>query len=298
MKIAGHTLGTPGMTVEEALRLFKSAELDAAEIIWTNEYSAAIPEKQSEAIVQRTKEVAEELGLEIAGLTPYMSDFNSLDDDVRQRDIDRMSRCIETAATLGAANIRVYAGSYQPGEPEREEKWQRLVEALKTLGHQAHEAGVMLCAENHFNTMTVSAAETVALVEAVDSPGVRVLYDQANLAFTYKEPYDVAIPLQRDWIAHVHVKDLVFVDSRKEFKADQVARVKTEDRAVRSRVVGDGVLDWPAILKALVETGYDGYLSLEYEYRWHPQDLPDPLVGFRQGRETIQRILADLEPTR
>lgn len=295
MKIAGHTLGTPGMSIEEALHLFKRAGLDAAELIWTNDYSAAIPEEGGEAIIRRIRDVAGELGLEIVGLTPYMSDFNSLDDNLRQRDIDRMHRCIEATAALGATNIRVYAGSYQPGDSQREEKWERLVDAMKTLGQHAHEAGVKLCAENHFNTMTVSAAETVALVEAVNSPGVGILYDQANLAFTYNEPYDVAIPLQRNWISHVHVKDLIFVDDRKEFKADQVARVKAEDRAVRSRVVGDGVLDWPAILKALVESGYSGYLSLEYEYRWHPQDLPAPLIGFRQGAETIRHILANLE---
>lgn len=295
MKIAGHTLGTPGMSVEEALRLFHDAGLDAAEIIWTNDYPAAIPEEGAEAVIQRTKEVAEDLGLEIAGLTPYMSEFNSLDDDLRQRDIDRMRRCIDTAAELNAPKIRVYAGNYQPGQPQREEKWARLVEAMQLLGEQAQAAGVTLCAENHFNTMTVSAAQTVALMEAVDSPAVRILYDQANLAFTYNEAYDVAIPLQQDWISHVHVKDLIFVGDRHEFKADEVARVKAEDRAVRSRVVGEGVLPWPEILKALVETGYDGYLSLEYEYRWHPQDLPEPLVGFRQGADYVRRILAGLE---
>jgi sugar phosphate isomerase/epimerase len=153
---------------------------------------------------------------------------------------------------------------------------------------------VLLCVENHFNTITVSAAETVALMQAVASPGVRILYDQANLAFTHNEPYQQAIPLQQPWIAHVHVKDLVFVDPNRPFTADAVARVKAEDRAVRSRVVGEGVLDWPGILASLQAAGYDGYLSLEYEYRWHPQDLPEPAVGFRRSAETLGRMLAGL----
>ena len=46
----------------------------------------------------------------------------------------------------------------------------------------------MLCVENHFGTMTQTAADTARLVREVDYPAVRVLYDQANLTFTHDEP--------------------------------------------------------------------------------------------------------------
>lgn len=294
MKIAGHTLGTPGMSVPAALHLFHKARIHAAEIIWTNDYPAGIPEQDNAAIVAEIKQTAAALEMKLAGLTPYMSDFNSLDPHIRQRDFERMLACIATAAELNAPHIRVYAGSFQPGDADRAEKWKWLVDSLQRLGEHARQAGVLLCVENHFNTMTVSAAETAALMQAVDSPGVRILYDQANLAFTHNEPFEQAIPLQRAWIAHVHVKDLVFIDSGKPFKADAVARVKAEDRAVRSRVVGEGVLDWPGILAGLKAAGYDGYLSLEYEYRWHPQDLPDPPEGFRRSAANLGQMLATL----
>ncbi|GAB4473220.1 MAG: hypothetical protein Kow00124_11980 [Anaerolineae bacterium] len=295
MKIAGHTLGTPGMTVPEALKLFADAGLDAAEIIWQEGYTAAIPETGAATLLKETRQVADDLGLDIAGLTPYMSAYNSLDEVERLHDLDRLRRCIDDAVTLGCRHIRVYAGSFKPGDDRRDEKWARLVESMHVAGEIAHTAGVTLCVENHFNTMTVTAAETVALMEAVHSPGVGILYDQANLVFTHSEPYEVAIPLQAAWIRHVHVKDLIFIDPTRPFTADAVARVKAEDRAIRSRVVGEGILEWPNILKALRAVGYDGYLSLEYEYRWHPQDLPEPAVGFRAGGEAVRRILQTLE---
>jgi L-ribulose-5-phosphate 3-epimerase len=294
MKIAGHTLGTPGMSVIDALHLFHDAGIHAAEIIWTNDYPAAIPEEKNAAITAEIKKTAAALSMELAGLTPYMSDFNSLDPELRRHDYQRMLACITTAAALNAPHIRVYAGSYKPGESDRDEKWAWLVDSLQRLGDHAYAAGVQLCVENHFNTMTVSAAETAALMQAVDHPGVRILYDQANLAFTHNEPYQEAIPLQQAWIAHVHVKDLVFIDPDKPFSADAVSRVKAEDRAVRSRLVGEGVLDWPAILAVLKSTGYDGFLSLEYEYRWHPQDLSEPAEGFRRSAETLNKMLSSL----
>src|SRR5665647_3867313 len=38
----GHTLGTPDLSLDEALRLFREAGLDGAEIIWQDGYRAAI----------------------------------------------------------------------------------------------------------------------------------------------------------------------------------------------------------------------------------------------------------------
>jgi L-ribulose-5-phosphate 3-epimerase len=297
MKISGHTLGTPGMSLETALRLFRQASLEAAEIIWQDDYPAAIPEFAELQDLQQIKRLASELNLEIACLTPYMTAINSLDSDERQNDLHRFTRCIQDAQTLGCPNIRVYAGSYLEGEEDlHQAKWQYLVESLQTLGRQAERAGVFLCVENHFNTMTVSAAQTAELIQAVNSPAVRILYDQANLTFTHNEKHPQAIDLQKAWIKHVHVKDLVWVNENKSFKAGAVARVEKEERAVRSRVPGDGVLDWDRILSMLVQqSGYDAYLSLEYEYRWHPDDLPKPEKGFKQGAATIRKILSQLE---
>jgi sugar phosphate isomerase/epimerase len=225
-----------------------------------------------------------------------MTAINSLDEAEREADIRRFEACIRGAELLECPNIRVYAGRYLPGDEGRDLKYEKLVESLQDLGTKAHQAGVHLCVENHFSTMTVSARETADLVMRVNSDGVGVLYDQANLVFTYNEPFSEAIDLQKGAIRHVHVKDLVFVDAKRPFKASAVAQVSQEERSIRSRVVGDGELDWPAILSYLVlKAGYRGCLSLEYEYRWHAADLPDPETGFRNGAAAIRKILDALE---
>ncbi len=294
MKLSGHTLGTPNLSVEQSLRLFQAADMDAAEIIWQNDYSAAIPETASESDIAQVHRLAQELKLQIACLTPYMTGINSLDDSERECALERFVRCIRTAEQLNCHRVRVYAGSYLEGEENvRAAQWTRLVESLKQLGVIAQLAGVILCVENHFNTMTVTAADTAALMQAVNSPGVGILYDQANLTFTHSEPFLTAIDLQKSWIRHVHVKDLVFTDPKKKFSASAVATVNSEERAVRSRVTGEGILDWLGILGGLKSIGYDDYLSFEYEYRWHPQDLPEPTVGFRRSAQVVRKMLAN-----
>jgi sugar phosphate isomerase/epimerase len=290
MRIAGHTLGTPHQTVPEALALFAAAGLDAAEVIYQDEYRSGLPLGDLRR-ADEARRASEDSGVPIVGLTPYTTAINSLDEREWRAAVDEFRGAIEIAHHLGADRLRVYAGSWRPDSQDHGAHWDRLVAALGTLAPEASQAGVVLCVENHFGTMTQSAAETARLVREVDSAAVRVLYDQANLTFTHDEPSEEALQIQGDLIGHVHVKDLVFTDPTAPFRAAETARVAASERAVRSRVVGDGVLPWGAIVSSLSALGYDDVLTLEYEYRWHPQDLPEPAVGFARSAATLRTLL-------
>ena len=291
MRIAGHTLGTPEQTVPEALALFADAGLDAAELIYQDDYRSGLPLRDRRAAAQ-ARRVSDDLGLPIVGMTPYTTAINALDEREWRTAVDEFRGAIEIAQIVGADRLRVYAGSWQPSQPNHAAHWNRLIAALRTLAPEASAAGVRLCVENHFGTMTQTAVDTARLVREVDHPAVRVLYDQANLTFTHDEPYEQALEIQGDLIGHVHVKDLVFTDPDAPFQAAETARVAASERAVRSRVVGDGIVPWAGILAALSTLGYDDVLTLEYEYRWHPQDLPEPSVGFARGAEALRALLS------
>ena len=297
MRLAGHTLGTPDHTVPQAIDLFRAAGLDAAEVIYQNDYKSGLPLGDRRAAMQALK-AAENAGLPIVGLTPYTTAINSLDDAEWRTAVDEFRGAIETAHVLGADRVRVYAGSWHPGDNDHDARWGQLRRALETLAPEAGQAGVRLCVENHFGTMTQTAADTAALVREIAHPAVRVLYDQANLTFTHDETYEQAFAVQGDLIGHVHVKDLVFTDPNAAFRATETARVNASERAVRSRVVGSGVVPWSQILAALLQHGYDDVLSIELEYRWHPQDLPAPEDGFRESVSVLRSMLTDLAEVR
>ncbi len=283
------------MSLIDALQLFKYAGLNAAEIIWQDGYEAGLPEDdQGRTLVEVDRE-CRRLDLDVCALAPYMTGINSLDPVERERDTKRFRRCIVDAARLGAGLVRVYAGSFRESEEDlRDQKWALLLQSLSELAMDATARGVTLAVENHFNTMTVSATQTAQLMRDLSgASAVAILYDQANLAFTHQEEYAEAIELQKPWISHVHVKDLIFTDPKAKFTASAVNRVASNERAVRSRIVGEGVLDWPGILARLRAAGYSGPLSLEYEYRWHPQDLPAPAEGFRRSADNLRRLLEE-----
>ena len=79
------------------------------------------------------------------------------------------------------------------------------------------------------------------------------------------------------------------------FTSSDVSHPKEEERNVTTRIVGEGVIPWPDILQAMKDRGYPGWLSLEYERRWHPQDIPDAAVGMKQSAEYLRRVIDGLK---
>ncbi|MGW3565170.1 sugar phosphate isomerase/epimerase family protein [Streptomyces sp. NPDC000941] len=292
MRIIGHTLGTPEQTLPEALELFASAGLDGAEVIYQNDYRSGLPIGDDAAAAEAAR-AADDLGVAVVGLAPYTTGLNHEDPAQRLAALDELRSAIDCAHRVGATRIRVYAGSWGADRTDHAAHWERLQSGLSELAPLAADAGVLLCVENHFGTMTQSAKETARLIHEVDSPAVRVLYDQANLTFTHDEAWPEALREQGDLIGHVHVKDLVFTDPNAPFVASETARVKADERAVRSRVVGEGIVPWADILQAVKQHGYDDVLSLEYEYRWHPQDLPSPAEGFTRSARALHSLLEE-----
>lgn len=295
MKIAGHTMGTPELKLEEALKLFSEIGLDAVEIVCQNGYQCGVSPDISSAAVAVIKKNIDQAGLKVSCLTPYASDFNALDETKRVKSVNEIMNCLKIATLLECPNIRIYGGALLAGDTVKiGEKRRILVETLGKLGDAAQKDGIRLVVENHFNTMTTTAANTQAIIGEIDHPAVKILYDQANLAFIKGENFQEAIRIQGQNIAYVHVKDLVFKNAAAEFKASDVTHVSEEERVVRSRIPGEGILAWPEIIERLSRSGYQGYLSLEYERRWHPDDLPVAADGMKKGREYLRSILNTL----
>jgi len=236
--ILGHTLGTPHLDLFGAVDLFAASELDGIEVIWQNDYKSGMPENESLSMAPALLKHAKDAGLVVGCLTPYITDINNPDPEVRKRDIERYKVAIATAAALECTKMRVYGGQLLGHEPEAEveERWGHLVDSLGCLAKIAEENGVVLTVENHFSTMTVSATRTAELIKTVGSPFVQALYDQANLAFTHQEDYPEAIAVQSGMIGHVHVKDLEFIDENRQLQTGAVASIAEDDRVHYSRM--------------------------------------------------------------
>jgi sugar phosphate isomerase/epimerase len=288
-------MGTPEIDLFEAIELFAKMNLDGIEIVVQEGYKCGFSPNADKQEILNIRDAVEKANLKVVCLTPYFSLFNSLDDKVRQQEIEGIKKLIGHAELLNAQYIRIYGGQFRADESDPgQAKRRRLVDSMRTLGDHALKANVTLAIENHFNTMTVTAKETAEIVAEINHPAVKILYDQANLAFVGAEEYSEAIPLQEDLIALVHAKDLVFREGKGPFRASSVSHVSEDERTVNSMIIGQGILPWPDILESLCKHGYDGWLSMEYERRWHPQDLPLAEEGMLDGSRYLKQCLQEL----
>lgn len=199
-------------------------------------------------------------GIALTSLEIEPFSFSLTDDDrqVRRQGEDTVRRAMRLAAAMEAPGVLVIPGyvglPWDPSvKPVRYDlAYDRLSESLKTLGPTAEEIGLQLLIENIWNMFLLSPLEMRALIDDVQSPNVGVLFDTGNIVqFGFPEQW---IRILGPRIKEVHLKD---------FRRS----VGTVSGFV-SLLEGD--VDWPEVMAALDEIGYDGFLTAEvFPYAHH-----------------------------
>ena len=272
MRFVGHTMGTPGMSVAESVAAFADIGFDGMELICQE--GTAFSTGADDATARLAAQAAADAGVPIMTLTPYAWDINSPDAAKAAADSAKLARAIDLAASMGARQVRAYSGRAPAEGPDAADAVSRAVCALREAGRRAEDKGILVVVENHPGTVTRTGAATRELVDRVDLPSVRALYDPANVLYDTDEPWKQTLRAQADVIAYVHVKDF-YLDGGKRHACD----------------VGEGIVPWTSILPALRRSGYDGCLSCEYERKWYPEDLPRPMEGMRRSLAFLRQVL-------
>jgi sugar phosphate isomerase/epimerase len=197
---------------------------------------------------RRLTGVLQDAGLTIcqyAGLRPTLI---TSDGARRGQSIDAVGEFLRTASFLGAGMVVTGCGSHHPGHPygparqnHSQQSRDLLVASLTELAGRAADAGTVLAMEAHCLT-TLDTPETVRqILDAVDSPWVRVNFDPVNFLASVPAVYGSGAAIRH--AAEVlgprlapaaHVKDVVL-------QPDLVLHIA-------EAVPGDGLLDLPAML--------------------------------------------------
>jgi len=179
-----------------------------------------------------------------------------------------MARAFEIARSTGARIIRVFS-YWRTVRPE--ECFERVVETLAALADRAAQHGVIIGLENEHACNIATGAETGRLLAVLDHPNLQVVWDPANALVSGENPYPGGygeVPPHR--IAHVHAKDC-----------------RMEGPKPIWEPLGEGVVDWPGQVQALVRDGYRGWISLETHW-------PGPAGNKLEGSILCGRNLARL----
>jgi hexulose-6-phosphate isomerase len=235
-------------------------------------FSYATGESTLRAIAAR----AGQAGVILTSLEIRPFSYLLTDDDpaVRAVGVKTVLRAMEVAATMQVGAVLVIPGyvglPWDPAVRPVRYDWayERTQQALTELAPQAERLGVSILLENVWNKFLLSPLEMRGLIDAVASPRVGVLLDTGNLlAFGYPEQW---IRILGRRIGEVHLKDY----------RQSVGGV--------DGFVGllEGDVDWPEVMTALGEIGYDGFLTAEvFPYRHHGDMI------LRHTSESMDRLL-------
>lgn len=89
-------------------------------------------------------------------------------------------------------------------EPPLDEQLARIDEHIRPIVKAAEEAGIVLAFENHLD---YRAREIVRIIESVDSPNLRFLFDTGNTLTVCEDPVDAAYDAA-PYTVLLHLKDL------------------------------------------------------------------------------------------
>jgi sugar phosphate isomerase/epimerase len=178
--------------------------------------------------------------------------------------IPRLYAQVDLAVDLGAKIITTHIGVV----PETPNKvWEILRHALNRIGAYAEEHGVVLATE----TGPESGPVLRQLLETLDTNGVRVNFDPANLTmagFDLDEALDALLP----YIVHTHAKDGL---------RDPAGW--TQGRW-QEMPLGEGDVPWPHYIARLRAAGYHGAFTIEREVG------DDPIGDIRKAIDFLRQF--------
>jgi len=159
--------------------------------------------------------------------------------------LQAVEESLAAAKRLGSPPMIIASGFTREGVSEAEH-FAAAASVLRRAATLAEAADVMLLLEplndrvEHPGMWLVSTSKGLDLIEAVDSPKLRLLYDVYHSAVMGEDMADV-LSGRLHLVHHVQVADM---PGRNE--------------------PGTGTIDWPGVMQTLRDLGYDGAIGLEY----------------------------------
>jgi hexulose-6-phosphate isomerase len=243
----------PGTPIEDSIKMAKDAGFEGIELGIAEEGPLSIEVNRKE--VERIRKVAEDVGLEVPSIIGGLYWANSLTSDdasVREKAMGIARSQLEITKIIGANTALVIPGCvwacFIPDCPvvPYDVAWERLLAAARELAPLAEENKVNIGFEIVWNNFLLSPVEFNMFLDQVGSPNVGLYMDTGNVvAFGFPEHW---IRICGKHIKKVHLKD---------FKRGGGASLESFVDLL------EGDVNWPEVIKALKEVGYDDYLTAE-----------------------------------
>ena len=222
--------------LKDILEFSKDAGYEVVETRLTDD--GDIRMDSSDADLKAVRQMADDLGLELTSMVPGVSNqgsFTSPEADQRELKLEVISRMLEVCETMGIPDCLVTFGAVTEQIPY-DVAYENALASCRRLAQTAEKCKVHACIEYVWGKFLVSPLEMRTFLDQVASPYINFYMDPGNMMIHgFAEQW---IRILGPRVQKLHFKDFV----RSTYKFVQLT---------------EGDANWPLIMQALREIGYD-----------------------------------------
>jgi sugar phosphate isomerase/epimerase len=195
----------------------------------------------------------------------------------------RLMDCVDVCRALGAPVMRHdIAWALREGQT-----WQEAIDELapviRKITEYAAAQGVRTCTENH-GYIFQDSERIEKLIRTVNHPNFGWLVDIGNFACADEDSVHAVTTAAR-YAFHVHAKDFL-IKAPDAFDPGKGWFPSRGKKFLRGTIAGHGVIPVKACLDLIRESGYQGYVSLEFE------GMEENLPAVEAGLDFLRRATA------
>ncbi|GIP31539.1 sugar phosphate isomerase/epimerase [Paenibacillus sp. J2TS4] len=280
-----------GLSSYSLSRLIKSGEMTLLEAIqWVSENGGEHVEIvpigfdliEEPSLIEAIRNKAADVGIDISN---YAVGANFITDSKEGFDqqVELLKKHVDIVHGLGAKLMRHDVASRPIPETsiaQFEADLETMVEGCRQVADYAAQFGITTSVENH--GYFVQASDRVQrLIHAVDRPNFKTTLDVGNFMCA-DENSVVAVKKNVSYASMVHLKDFYL---RPSYRNPGEGWFPTASgNFLRGAIVGHGDIDMVEVIRVVKQSGYDGYISIEFE------GMEDPRTGSKIGMANARRI--------
>ncbi len=272
MKLSVSTLGCVGYSLEEAARLCQGFGLSGIEL---RGLEGELDVRKIAAFSPENAAISAEI-LKKHGVLPVVlgTSCKFHDPNKRASALDEGRAAVKIASGMGIPYIRVFGNN---AVPDGKTAARSVIEGIGELCGFAAGYGVTVLLEIHGD---FNRAETLLPVVrglgGGEAKSFGLIWDIAHSDRAVGDGWEPFYRQIAPYVRHVHIKD----HRRPSFDEPGAG--------YRLTLPGDGNIPIREIVSRLCRDGYDGFFSLEWESRWHPE-----LPPIEEALERFTNIMRD-----
>ena len=235
---------------------------------------------QEKAAVLRSYELAA-----VGGFVPVVL-------HVRSQDVmATIAPVLEAFTAAGAETLVLSADSGLTGYDERvvldDDAWKVLFNNLDRIRDAAGEQGITATLHPHVGTVVEKTPE---VSRVLDGSAIPLCLDTGHLLIGGTDPAELATDVP-DRVAHTHLKD-VDAALAERVQRGELSYTQAVDQGMY-RPLGQGDVDFGAILRALEGAGYTGWYVMEQDTIVHSEPPPGsgPIADVRASLDHLNQLL-------